>query len=281
MTSPHDNATATAGNVVFVGGGNMARAIVGGLRKADPSRRIAVVEPVAEARESLARDFAVQAFDVGTADATQALRAADLVVWAVKPQSFAAASAPCRGVLDAAVQLSIMAGVRVATIAAATAGVRIVRAMPNTPATIGQGITGLYAAPAVDGVGRRAVEAALTPTGQWLWFDDEAALDAVTALSGSGPAYAFYVLEAMVSAGERLGLGTADAKRLALATLSGAAAYAAQSTESLATLRERVTSRGGTTHAALTVMAQRGVAQSIEEAIVAARDRARELGAAG
>jgi pyrroline-5-carboxylate reductase len=103
----------------------------------------------------------------------------------------------------------------------------------------------------------------------------------VTALSGSGPAYAFYVLEAMVSAGERLGLGAADAKRLALATLSGATAYAAQSTESLATLRERVTSRGGTTHAALTVMAQRGVARSIEEAIVAACDRSRELGAAG
>jgi pyrroline-5-carboxylate reductase len=171
MTSPQHPATATAGNVVFIGGGNMARAMVGGLRTADPSRRIAVVEPVATARESLERDFAVQAFDVGSAAAMQALRAANLVVWAVKPQSFAAASAPCRGMLDAAVQLSIMAGVRVATIAAATGGGRIVRAMPNTPATIGQGITGLYASPGVDGAGRRAVEAILTPTGQWLWFD--------------------------------------------------------------------------------------------------------------
>ena len=261
-------------HIAFIGGGNIARAIVGGLRASAPSLAITVVEPSQPGRDALTRDFGVQAL----AAAGEPLRAATVVVWAVKPQSFAEAAAPCRGLIDHALQLSVMAGIRSADVARATRVDAVVRAMPNTPALIGQGITGLFARPGVDEQQRDEVQRILAPTGEGLWLDDEAALDAVTALSGSGPAYVFYVLEAMIEGGVRVGLAPEHARQLALATLQGATALAAQSNESPRTLRERVTSPGGTTHAAVTLLDQRQVGSAIEDAIVAARDRATQMG---
>jgi pyrroline-5-carboxylate reductase len=153
-----------------------------------------------------------------------------------------------------------------------------VRAMPNTPALIGKGIAGLYARAAVSASDRAAVERVLAPTGSLLWFDAEGDLDAVTALSGSGPAYAYYLIEAMVEAGAQMGLDRAAARRLAQETLAGAAQLAMQSDESPATLRERVTSKGGTTHAAITVLDASGVKAAFVRALHAARNRAEELG---
>ncbi len=270
----HVNAITNAGPIAFIGGGNMARAIIGGLRAADAALRIIVIDPFDAGRSALAAEWGVQAH----AAAHDSLRDAAIVVWAVKPQSFAEAAAPCAGLVSDALQLSVMAGVRSDALVQATHTQRIVRAMPNTPALIGLGITGLFARAAVKPTERAAVERVLSATGQWLWFDDEGQLDAVTALSGSGPAYVFYVLEALIAAGERTGLSGQAAKQLALATLRGATELAARSDESPQTLRERVTSKGGTTHAALAVLAQRGVRDAIEEAVVAARDRARAMG---
>ncbi len=272
---PFDTRTADAdATMAFIGGGNMARALIGGLRASSPTMGITVVEPSATQRAALTQDFGVRAL----AAADDALREASVVVWAVKPQAFADASAPCQGLVGQALQLSVMAGIRSVDIGRATRTDRVVRAMPNTPALIGQGITGMFARASVDADQRRHVERILAPTGQWLWLDEESALDAVTALSGSGPAYVFYVLEAMIDAGVRVGLSADDARQLALATLRGATALAAQSSESPRTLRERVTSQGGTTHAALEVLEQRRVAAAIEDAVVAARDRAHAMG---
>ena len=177
-----------------------------------------------------------------------------------------------------ALQLSVMAGIRSDAIAAATGSERVVRAMPNTPALIGQGIAGAFARAAVSESERAQVDALLTPTGRLVWVDREEALDAVTALSGSGPAYVFHLVEAMLAAAREMGLPDAAAKELALQTIAGAAALAERSDESPETLRRNVTSPAGTTHAAMTVLELRGMKSALVEAILAARDRARELG---
>jgi pyrroline-5-carboxylate reductase len=203
---------------------------------------------------------------------------ADTVVWAVKPQVFAQAAAACGTRLAGALQVSIMAGVRTDAIAAASASERVVRAMPNTPALIGQGIAGLYARPAATAADRATVEALLGPTGQTLWLPREADLDVVTAISGSGPAYVFYFIEAMMQAALAMGFDEATARCLTLATLRGATALAESSHDAPAVLRERVTSPGGTTHAAVAVLESRGVKAAIVEALQAARQRAEELG---
>jgi pyrroline-5-carboxylate reductase len=195
----------------------------------------------------------------------------------VKPQSFAeAAAAAAHGA--PALHLSVMAGVRSEALARAAGTDRVVRAMPNTPALIGAGIAGLFARKGVGAEDRALVERVLAPTGSLLWFDDEAALDAVTALSGSGPAYVFYVIEAMVEAGTQMGLEPQVARRLAQETVAGAAQLAMRSEESPAVLRERVTSKGGTTHAAITSLEADGVGPALVRAIHAARRRAEELG---
>jgi pyrroline-5-carboxylate reductase len=263
-------------SLVFIGGGNMASAILGGLVKNghDPAQ-VCVVEPFETQRTALAQQFSVRT--LAAADAS--LAGAQTVVWAVKPQSFAEAAAPCRPFVPQALQLSVMAGIRTEALARATGSERIVRAMPNTPALIGQGISGLFARPAVTATEREQVQALLAPTGTTLWVDQEADLDAVTALSGSGPAYVFFFLEALVDAAQRMGLSAEQGTRLALATFGGATAMAQRSTEPLARLRERVTSKGGTTQAALDRMAAGAVQEQIVAAILAARDRARELGA--
>jgi pyrroline-5-carboxylate reductase len=261
--------------IVFIGGGNMAAAIVGGLLKAGrPAADFTVVEPFEATRDALRQKFGIEALPA--ADAS--LARAATVVWAVKPQSFRAAAAPCRAFIGGALQLSVMAGIRSDAIAAATGSDAVVRTMPNTPALIGQGIAGLYARPAVSATQRAAVEAILAPTGRLLWVEREDDLDAVTALSGSGPAYVFYFVEAMMQAAAEMGLSAEQGRRLALGTFLGATALADQSGDPPAVLRERVTSKGGTTHAALTSLEEAGVKAAFVRALHAARVRAEELG---
>lgn len=261
--------------IAFIGGGNMASAIIGGLLRAGTAAgQIVVVEPHAPQRQKLVGEFGVQALAAGDAS----LAGASTVVWAVKPQLFAEAAAPVKARVGAALQLSVMAGIRSDALVAATGSERVVRAMPNTPALIGQGIAGLYARPAVSGEERARVEQLLAPTGQTLWVEREDDLDAVTALSGSGPAYFFFFVEAMMAAAVDMGLTAEQGRRLALATCAGAAALGQASDESPTTLRERVTSKGGTTHAAVTSLQADGVDAAIRRAVRAAQQRAAELG---
>jgi pyrroline-5-carboxylate reductase len=261
--------------IVFIGGGNMASAIVSGLvSRGRPAQGLHVVEPSEAQRDKLRREFGVS----GQARADAGLAGAGLVVWAVKPQTFVEAARDCGGALREALHLSVMAGIRIAAIAQATGAACVVRAMPNTPALIGQGIAGLYAPPAVTAAQRQQAQQVLDATGATLWVEHEADLDAVTALSGSGPAYVFYFVEAMMQAAQEMGLSAEVGRTLALATFSGSAALAQSSAESPATLRERVTSKGGTTHAALQSLEAGGVKAAFVEALKAAHRRAKELG---
>lgn len=269
----HDSGSGES--VAFIGGGNMACAIVGGLLRGGLAPQgVVVVEPLQAQRDKLRSDFGVQA--IAAADAS--LAGAGLVVWAVKPQRFAEAAAPCRAHVGGALHLSVMAGIRSDAIAAAAGTERVVRAMPNTPALIGLGIAGLYARPPVSPADRARVEQVLAPTGRTLWMRAEADLDAVTALSGSGPAYVFYVVEAMTDAAQRMGLSADEGRQLALATFAGAAELARLASEPPEVLRQRVTSQGGTTHAALESLDADGVKAAFVKAIEAAQRRARELG---
>jgi len=268
-----------ASTIAFIGGGNMATALIGGLVRAGRApASILVVDPGAPARQQLAAGFGVRVQPAADA----ALGGATLVVWAVKPQLFTEAAAPCAAHVGGALHLSVMAGIRSDAIARAThqapAEARIVRSMPNTPALIGRGIAGLFATPAVRAAQRAEVQAVLAPTGQTLWVAQEADLDTVTALSGSGPAYVFYLLEALVAAAVQAGLTAEQGKQLALATFDGATALATQSDEPLALLRERVTSKGGTTFAGLESLRADGVADALGRAVRAAQRRAKELG---
>ena len=264
-----------AQTVAFIGGGNMASALIGGLlRSGAAPERIVVVEPFEAQRLKLAQAFGVQA----QAAPDARLAAASTVVWAVKPQLFAEAALPCMPHIGQALQISVMAGIRSDAIVKASGTEHVVRAMPNTPALIGQGIAGLYARPAVGAASRADVEALFAPTGASLWVAQEDDLDAVTALSGSGPAYVFYFLEAMAQAAAEMGLSEAQGRLLAQSTFAGAAALAMQSPLSPAALREQVTSKGGTTHAAISSLDASGVKAAFVKALHAARDRAAVLG---
>jgi pyrroline-5-carboxylate reductase len=261
--------------LAFVGGGNMASAIIGGLRASGRAAgAILVVDPGEAQRHKLRAEFGVRT--LAAADA--ALADAKVVVWAVKPQLFEVAAAPCAAHIGGALQLSVMAGIRSDAIARATGSQRVVRAMPNTPALIGQGIAGLFARAAVSADERALAEALLAPTGSTLWVAREEDLDAVTALSGSGPAYVFYFVEAMMQAAQEMGLTTEQGRQLALATFAGATALAQASSDPPELLRERVTSKGGTTHAALMSLEASGVKQAFVQAMKRAQQRARELG---
>ena len=260
--------------IAFIGGGNMASAIIGGLiRQGLPAAQVMVVEPFEATRALLNSQHGVQAHPAPG----PFLADADLIVWAVKPQSFREAAAPVAPLAGRALQLSVMAGIRAADIAAASGSARIVRCMPNTPALVGRGMTGLFDASGAP-ADRQLAETVIRTTGDVLWVEREEQLDAVTALSGSGPAYVFYFLEAMQQAGVELGLTPEQARALAVGTFAGGAHLAAQSAEPLATLRERVTSKGGTTHAALTALEQAGVKAAFVKAMHAACVRAAELG---
>jgi len=265
---------ATLPPIGFIGGGNMASAIIGGLiRQGVPATSFEVVEPFADARKRLANDFGIQA----RAEAGAALARCEVLVWAVKPQTFAEAARPVRDHAGKALHLSVAAGIPSDSIARWLGSERIVRAMPNTPALVGQGMTGLFARAAVDAGDRGLVEQVLAPTGELLWVDAESALDAVTAVSGSGPAYVFYFIEAMAEAGVEMGLTPEQAHRLAVGTFVGASALAHNASEPPAVLRERVTSKGGTTYAAITALQAADVKASFKAAMHAARRRAGEL----
>ena len=271
MTTPTHPPTT---RIAFIGGGNMASAIIGGLiRQGLPATQVMVVEPFEATRALLNSQHGVQAHPTPG----PFLADADLIVWAVKPQSFREAAAPVAPLAGRALQLSVMAGIRAADIAAASGSARIVRCMPNTPALVGRGMTGLFDASGAP-ADRQLAETVIRTTGDVLWVEREELLDAVTALSGSGPAYVFYFLEAMQQAGAELGLTATQARRLAVGTFAGGTQLAADSPEPLATLRERVTSKGGTTYAALTAMEQAGVKAAFVQAMHAACARAKELG---
>ena len=273
MTLPTFNTGAP--QIAFIGGGNMASAIIGGLlRQGLDATKIQVIEPYAEQRARLAQQFNV---DVSETPG-ESLRCATLVVWAVKPQTFREAAQQSQSHTRQALHLSVAAGIRTDTIVGWLGTERVVRAMPNTPALIGKGMTALFARPASTPHDRLTVEEVMRTTGEFLWLDQEAQLDAVTALSGSGPAYVFYFIEAMVQAGLDMGLPQEQAHRLAVGTFVGASALAHDATDPPEVLRARVTSKGGTTHAALSSMAQSGIKAQFIQAMQAARQRAAEMG---
>ena len=261
--------------IAFIGAGNMASALASGLiHHGLGAEQLLAIDPSEEARQRMHDRLGVRT--AAAPDAT--LAEMDLVVWAVKPQSFAAAARLVAPHVANTAQLSIMAGIRLHDLAQATQAARIVRCMPNTPALIGHGMTALFAPAGLTPADRNLAEAVMRCAGDTLWVEREEQLDAVTALSGSGPAYVFYFLEAMQEAGAELGLSTAQARQLAQQTFAGATALAAGSDEPLATLRQRVTSKGGTTFAAITAMEQAGVQHAFVQAMHAACMRAKELG---
>lgn len=256
----------------------MASAILAGLVKANPAIDRHVIEPFTETREKIAATGA-RVYDVPTRGAVEG---ADAVVLATKPQTLREACAQLAPQLSGELVVSIAAGTTVSSIANWLGGKtsRIVRTMPNTPALIGKGITGVYAPATLPASDAETAMELMRACGKVIRIDDESMIDAVTAVSGSGPAYVFHWIESMIAAAKNVGFSDEDARTLVLATLNGATALAEASEESPATLRERVTSRGGTTAAALAVIGERGVQQALIDAVAAARDRGRELGKA-
>jgi pyrroline-5-carboxylate reductase len=260
----------------FIGGGNMAVAIIGGLlARGHAAGEIVVAERDAGQRERLADRFGV------AVEALPGARfsSAEAIVLAVKPQQMREAVAPLAALLGTQPVVSIAAGIRLADLSRWLGGYQtLVRAMPNTPALVHAGITGLHAAAGVTQAQREAATALLAAVGEVIWFEDEAMLDAVTAVSGSGPAYVFYFLEALEQAARELGLASADARQLAAQTFAGSVKLALAGHEPFQVLRERVTSKGGTTERALGLMQGAAVKERIVEAVKAACERSRELG---
>ena len=262
-------------HIAFIGAGNMASAIIGGLvAQGFALSHLHVVEPFAEARTKLHGDFGIQAH----AEAGEFLKRADLVVWAVKPQTFKDAALQVQSFTRNALHLSVAAGIRSDTIAQWLHTQRVIRTMPNTPALIGKGITALVARDGVSPADKDWAGEVIGTTGDVLWLSDEAQIDAVTALSGSGPAYVFYFMEAMREAGIDMGLDAAQAYQLAVATFIGAGELAKASSEPPEVLRQRVTSKGGTTYAAISAMEHSGIKASFIQAMQAAQVRAKEMG---
>ena len=268
--------SAPAPRIVFVGAGNMAGALMGGLiaRGASPAS-LSAIDPSAEQRAAVQARLGVRTF--AAPDASNL--AADVIVLAVKPQHMKDAISAMGGLIGTPLLISVAAGVRAADLSRWLGGYRrIVRTMPNTPALLGLGATGLAQLPGGDADDRVLAESILSAVGQVVWVDDESHLDALTALSGSGPAYVFRMIEAMTEGGMKLGLSADQSKTLALQTMLGAATLAAQSDEPASVLRERVTSKGGTTAAALAVMEARDVSGLMADAMAAAQKRSQELG---
>ena len=260
-------------NITFIGGGNMAQALIGGLlARGLPATRITVSDPVEKVRLMLAeKDVHV------TDDNTAAIRDADIVVFAVKPQVFAGILKPLKGQLEGKLVISIVAGAEISTIASILETGRIVRVMPNTPALVQTGAHGLFANEAVTAQDRELASQVLASTGLTIWVNSEAQIDAVTAVSGSGPAYFFYMMESMIRAGKNLGLDEKVATALTLQTALGAAQMAITSASSPAELRRNVTSPNGTTQAAIEVFDHAHISQNIQAALAAAQKRSQEL----
>jgi pyrroline-5-carboxylate reductase len=262
--------------ITFIGGGNMAVALLGGLKKQGFSAAaIQVVEPQPAARERLTEAFGVRC--VAAIDA--AALNCEVLVLAVKPQIMREAVQPLAGQLRSQLVISIAAGLRLPDLSRWLGGYRrLVRTMPNTPALIGAGITALCADPAVSHDDREMAEKILTAVGRTLWIDDEAQMDAVTAVSGSGPAYVFYFIEALEAGARELGFSADAARLLAIETFLGATRLAESSADPVGLLRERVTSKGGTTEAALRSFDADHIAEAIRRGVNAAAARGRELG---
>src|SRR5690606_33660815 len=241
-------------NIAFLGGGNMAHALIGGLLTRGANRAaLSVIELNAAARERIAAEHGVHASAAPGTAATQA----GAIVLAVKPQDMKAAVAPLAGFVSGKLVISIAAGLRLETLSRWLGGHRrLVRCMPNTPALIGAGVTALFAPAEVSAEERRKAQTVLLSVGEVVWVDEETLLDPVTAVSGSGPAYVFWFIEQLAQGGRRLGLPAEQAQKLALHTVLGAAKLAAASAEPPEVLRRNVTSKGGTTEAALRVFDQ-------------------------
>jgi len=266
--------------VAFIGGGNMARSLIGGMiaRGADPAR-VRVAEPLDALRESLQADFGVRCF----ATAAEAVEGAALWLLAVKPQVMRAVCNDLAPVAQATrpVSISVAAGITSLQLSNWLGGdVPVVRAMPNTPALLGAGITGLFANAHVETNQRGQAEHLIEAVGPVVWIGEEAQMDAVTAVSGSGPAYVFLLAEAMQAAGERQGLPAATARQLASQTLLGAAKMLTELDEPADALRRKVTSPGGTTQAAIETFEAGGLRELVDRAVTAATERGRELSAA-
>ena len=265
--------------LAFLGGGNMGRALIGGLlRRGTRPEQICVGESVEAARSSLARDLGITATD----DNFAAVENAELIVLAVKPQDAAPVLASLQPVLtrNHPIVLSVAAGIRASTLESwCGPGIPVVRAMPNRPALVGAGVTGLYAPSHVGPAHRAAAERVMVAVGEVVWVPTEDAIDIVTALSGSGPAYFFLLAELMAEAAAELGLEPQAARRLAVATLHGAGMLANASDGDLARLRAEVTSKGGTTEAAIRSLEEADLGRLITRALDAATRRSRELAA--
>ncbi|WP_396615649.1 pyrroline-5-carboxylate reductase [Lysobacter soli] len=266
--------------VAFIGGGNMARSLIGGLvARGRPAGAIRVAEPVAALRDALQADFGVTCAE----HATSAAEGADVWVLAVKPQVMREVCAALAPLAQAhrPVVVSIAAGITTAQLERWLGGdLPVVRAMPNTPALLGAGITGLFANARTDDAQRAEADALLDAVGPTVWIDDEATMDAVTAVSGSGPAYVFLLAEAMQAAGVAQGLPADAARALVRQTLLGAATMLVKQDEPADVLRTRVTSPGGTTQAAIETFEAGGFRELVDRAIAAATERGRQLSAA-
>lgn len=262
------------GRIAFIGGGNMAQAMIGGLLSKDiKNSRIIVSEPMPALREILAeRGLQV------TSDNRAAVVDADVVVLAVKPQMMKDVLADLQDVIGGRLVLSIAAGLSVDTLSKMLGGYdRVVRVMPNTPSLVQAGANGLYAGAGVSKADRDQATAVIASTGLVIWVEDEALMHAVTAVSGSGPAYFFYWMEAMIRAGQELGLDEKSARALTLQTALGAAQMAITSGEHPAKLRTNVTSPNGTTQAALEKMMALSVGEHVALALHAAAERSKVL----
>lgn len=259
----------------FIGGGNMAAALIGGLlRQGFPANAIRVAETLAERRSWLAAEFSVAVEE----SATESI-AADVIVLAVKPQQLSGLLRGLPALKPGQLVLSIAAGVRARDIARWLGGhAAVVRAMPNTPALVGAGITGLFALPEVSAVQKSWADQVLAAVGAVVWVADEVQIDAVTAISGSGPAYVFYFIEALEQAGIDLGLPADTARALTLHTFYGASTLAIKDASPPAALRAKVTSKGGTTERGILALEETGVRAAIIRAAHAAADRASEMG---
>jgi pyrroline-5-carboxylate reductase len=272
------NKTTSPVKISFIGGGNMATALIGGLcdsKSICQGRDIHVVDVNEQSLQNLRERFGVQT----SLHIDEQVSQSDVVLLSVKPQQMREVAKQLAPHITQQLVVSIAAGIRFEDLSRwLTHYGAIVRTMPNMPALINQGITGMYAAPEVTAGQRAIADAIMCAVGATVWLEEEALLDPLTAISGSGPAYVFYFIEAMQSAAEEMGLTKEQGRQLALATFQGAAQLASQSDESVATLRERVTSKGGTTHAALVSMEHSGVAAAIGKALKAAALRSKELG---
>lgn len=263
--------------IAFIGGGNMARSLIGGLLKQGVSpANLRASEPNQSLREALTQDFGIEVH----ADNAPAVQYADIWVLSVKPQVAIAVLDALQGIAAQRrpLLISIAAGLNVASLSAALGGhARVVRTMPNTPALIGAGITGLCENAALSGQERGAVERLMSAAGATVWIDDEALMDAVTAVSGSGPAYFFLLIEALAKAGVAQGLPEASARKLATHTAYGACRMAIESSDEASILRQRVTSPAGTTAAAIAAFENGGFSELVATAVAAATLRGREL----